>query len=164
MNGPLTTFLKYKAIHPNSHAKYVPTPANLKAWEYAIKSSQSRVVYQTVEIDTRLLDMVRAMYRVHSFIAMPYETQQMYLRIAACYPGYKVFACGSRVRGDYIDGSHESIVIDARVKAGMRARAKSDFDFWVEPDAEQVGELPPGADRCRLRIPENEKILIPHEH
>lgn len=88
----------------------------------------------------------------------------IYGHIVSRFPGFKVYACGSQVRGDYVIGGYgmdNSQINQARVLAGMKFTNGSDFDFWVEPDAEQVGWIMDDCDRCRLRIPENEKILLP---
>ena len=106
---------------------------------------------------------LRKQYGVNRYEDFPSETKAKYLFIAACFPGFRVYACGSRVRGDYIHRGHpdsfEQFV--ARAAAGMPDKEDSDYDFCVEPGAEQEFDLPPWADRARLRIPEKEKIAIP---
>jgi hypothetical protein len=106
---------------------------------------------------------LRNLYGVTVYEDFPDETKSCYLFIAACFPGVRVYACGSRVRGDYIQHGHpdsfEQFV--ARAAAGMPDKKNSDYDFWVEPGAEPQFELPDWADRARLRIPEKEKIAIP---
>ena len=127
---------------------------------------------------TRDLSGVEALRKtrgVKTFADFPESTKAVYLEVAKCFPGVQVWACGSRVRGDCIDtpviqenGQHKrgawleyANVIRARKAAGMKDKVKSDFDFFVSPDAEQVGELPKGAERVRCRMPENERIEIP---
>ncbi len=158
-----TVWITFRAMFPNSSQPFTDDPAKVEAWRYAIRQKQAATVYSTIAVDNSELLAIRQIYAVKDFDGMPKYQQDVYLKIAVCYPGFQVYACGSRVRGDYVEcfypGDH--IVIQARKKAGLRARVQSDYDFWVEPAAIQVGELPPDADRCRLRIPDNEKVKVP---
>ena len=106
---------------------------------------------------------MRSIRGVTYFEEFPKATQEIYLKIAACFPAHDVWACGSRVRGDYVEAAENyEFVRKARRLAFMAEKETSDFDFWTTPDAKQVGELPKGADRCKVRVPDEEKILIPY--
>jgi len=98
---------------------------------------------------------------VKSFDEMPRFSRMGYLEIATCFPSFQVYACGSRVRGDYVDDRHDDITQRLRDLAGKKKKDCSDFDFWVEPGAVPVCKLPDYADRCKLRIAEHEKIPLP---
>lgn len=114
---------------------------------------------------------IRKLRGVKTFDDFPESTKAVYLEIAKCFPGVQVWACGSRVRGDYVDKEpsrddrerHDSWVCSIiwREKAGMKLKEESDFDFLVAPNAVQVGELPENTERVRCRIPESELIEIP---
>lgn len=165
----LRSWVKFRMLHPFSVELYIDMPDNVKRWEYmneqAMKFKCTIENLPKVTVDNSLLLSIRAIYRVTNFEEFPGMTQVMYFTIARCFPGAQVYACGSRVRGDYVDAtglrSAELQVEIARSKAGLKHRQMSDYDFWVEPGAEMVGVLPDNADRCRLRIPENEKVAIP---
>lgn len=121
-------------------------------------------VLPKIHVDNSLLLKIRGIYGVQRFEQFPAYTKAVYSAVAIQFPNSQVYACGSRVRGDYSDiGVHPTDVqvTYARKQAGMKQRAQSDYDFWVEPGARQVGDLPANTDRCRLRIPENEKVAIP---
>lgn len=155
-------WVKYRTLFPNSRQAFSFDRSKVSAWAYAIKHCQ-KGDYTKIVVDNGLLLSIRSVYGVSDFSQMPEHTQIKYLEIAKCFPGAQVYACGSRVRGDYVDLScpDDHIVMVARRLAGLKCRRQSDFDFWVEPGAAQTGELPEHADRCRLRIPENEKVKIP---
>lgn len=116
--------------------------------------------YKKVDRNFDLINAIRAMSSVVVFSGFPIETQNMYLRIAAAYPDSNVFACGSRVRGDYVDKDSEAVVHRARKAAGMKPTEQSDFDYVVEPGAKQIHDLPPNCDRCNFDVPNEEKVLI----
>lgn len=107
------------------------------------------------------MQTMKMLHGVKCYDEMPYMSKRGYLEIAKRFPGFQVYACGSRVRGDYVESEHDVLTQKLRALAGKKKKACSDFDFWVEPNAVQVGDLPEWADRCRLRIPENEKIPLP---
>jgi len=107
------------------------------------------------------VEILRNQRGVKTFTDFPQSTQDIYLRVAKCFPGWQVWAVGSRVRGDYVTVVCSADVHLAREQAGMKTKLWSDFDFMVSPDAVQVGELPPNTERVKCRIPESEKIEIP---
>jgi len=128
-----------------------------------------------IKRDLSGVEHLRQLRGVKTFADFPQSTQDIYLQVAKCFPGWQVWAVGSRVRGDYIDvpeiqenGKHKrgdwleySNVIRAREAAGMKDKVNSDYDFLVSPEAVQTGELPPDTERVKCRIPETEKIEIP---
>jgi len=89
------------------------------------------------------------------------RTKGVYRHIASLFPGFPVYACGSRVRGDRVEYLDKDEVRQWRAIAGKADKDVSDYDFWTSLDAVQVGELPRYADRIRNGIPDDEKILIP---
>lgn len=169
-NSMFREWVKFKILHPFSTEEYAPTPENLTRWKYhnihAAAFKREANALPTIAVDNSLLIKIRGIYGVSSFNQMPGYTQAVYNSIAKCFPGFQVYACGSRVRGDYSDASNATdfVVMEARKAAGMRSRPTSDYDFWVEPGAIQVSDLPANCDRARLRIPEKEKVQIPICH
>lgn len=90
---------------------------------------------------------------------LPAYAKKRYRQIDDLFPECRVFACGSRVRGDYVnerDGLERRAL---RGRAGKKAREVSDYDFWVSPDCEPIGPLPPWADRLPVQLPNS--ILVP---
>jgi len=114
-----------------------------------------------IKRDLSGVEALRKLRGVKSFDQFPESTKAVYLAVAKCFPGWQVYAIGSRVRGDYVDRFEGSAIYAARYRAGMKSKIESDFDFLVSPDAVQVGELPENTERVRCRIPENERIEIP---
>jgi hypothetical protein len=155
-----TVWVQYKMVCPNSKEPFSTDPKKVRAWEWILHQWRTRERGRPVKLNRDMLLDLQAERRVRSFCMFPKDTASKYLGIAACYPDHNVYACGSRVRGEYIDNGDARAVI-ARKLAGMRVRQNSDFDYWVEPGALQSSELPPNSDRCRLRVPEREKVLIP---
>lgn len=121
-----------------------------------------RAALKEVVNDTKDIEAIRAKYGVKDFAEFNQYVADSFRFIADAYPGVQVYACGSRVRGDYISAWHPEFwrVKDARLRAGMANKNTSDYDYWIPPEIETV----PGNsmfDRVRVRIPENEKIPIP---
>ena len=114
-----------------------------------------------IKRDLSGVEHLRQLRGVKTFAGFPQSTQDIYLQVARCFPGWQVWAVGSRVRGDYVTAICGSDVHLAREQAGMKTRLWSDYDFLVSPEAVQTGELPPNTERVKCRIPETEKIKIP---
>lgn len=164
VESPIRTWAKFRLKHPYATDEFSTDPEKLVKWRYHNLARATMPELKTIVVDNSLLLKIRAKYGVKSFDQMPGYTQAVYSSIAKCFPGFQVYACGSRVRGDYADAGvtpTDVTVTFARKAAGMKQRPNSDYDFWVEPSAIQTKNLPPNCDRARLRIPENEKIAIP---
>jgi len=155
---------EYRRICRNSTQLFSSDPMKVAAWKYAISESREAEAFREVTVNDEWLRAIMSKYAVASFAQFPESTKRIYREIARCFAPAKVYACGSRVTGAYIDeskGADNEATLCARALAGRSTnKRKSDFDFWVSPYAVQVRALPPGADRCRLRIPDNQKILI----
>lgn len=113
--------------------------------------------------DTKDIEAIRAKHRVTDYNQFKDYQKHYWRLIGGMYPGVQVYACGSRVRGDYIEpGQTEYFQIkDARMRAGMAPKRESDYDYWIPPEIETVTSRYSNFDRVRVRIPENEKIPIP---
>lgn len=108
------------------------------------------------------VEWLRSMRGVKRFTEFPERVQRIYLEVAKCFPNAQVYACGSRVRGDYVEAGDGNDVRGARRRAGMKDKAQSDFDFFI-PDGqiEAKGKLPPNTERVRARVPLTELVEIP---
>lgn len=146
---------------PLRREPYDPTPENVRRWEWHIKQAEERPKGEPLSKDDGAITLLRLKRAVTCFSDFPAATRAIYTDIAGRFPGSQVWACGSRVRGDYVDWAGDTEAIEARAAAGMKRKMCSDFDFWVAPDAEQVGQVVDNADRCRVRVPAKEKIPIP---
>lgn len=109
--------------------------------------------------DLSSVEQLRKVRGVKTFDDFPPATQRVYLEVAKCFPGVQVWACGSRVRGDYVETGDYFFVKEARKMAGMKRKEQSDFDFWTT--GKPVRELPENTEQVRCRVPENEKVAIP---
>jgi len=158
-------WIKFRRLHPFNKEPFLDSMERETKWLYHIAQTEGAKNYTRIVVKNDELLKIRELYRVSKFEAFPPETKAVYTAVAKCFPGFQVYACGSRVRGDYVDfneaNRHEKIVIQARKAAGMKHREQSDYDFWVAPGAVQVGALPQNSERARLRIPESEKVAIP---
>lgn len=128
-----------------------------------------------IKYDLSGVEQLRKLRGVKTFADFPQSTRGVYLQVAKCFPGWQVWAVGSRVRGCYICIlSFQELGMNygeswieyertkqARLAAGMKDKGQSDYDFLVAPDAIQIGQLPKGAERVRVLVPKDERIPIP---
>lgn len=114
-----------------------------------------------VHRDLSGVEELRKLRGVKTFEEMPLYVQRVYLEVARCFPNIQVWACGSRVRGDYIEPGDYFFVKIAREMAGMKPKKESDFDFFIYGKAHPVCALPPNTELVKCRIPEKELIAIP---
>ena len=161
--SPMQTWVKFRTLHPYSRDEFSTLPEKLTKWRHHNATRMAQPEYKKITVDNSMLLKIREKYGVTSFDQMPAYTQAVYYSVSKCFPGFQVYACGSRVRGDYFEVGHPEFltVHIARQKAMMKQTPQSDYDFWVEPAAIQIKDLPPNCDRARLRIPEKEKVAIP---
>ncbi len=127
--------------------------------QFRQKEQENVPVYTPVILDMSLVIELRKERGVKRFDEFPENTKAIYLNVAKCFPGVQVWACGSRVRGDYKSWKDNFFEWLARSAAGMKDKRYSDFDFWTT--GTPVCELPKNTDHVRGRVPENEKIPIP---
>jgi hypothetical protein len=99
--------------------------------------------------------------RVKRWKDFPPTTKRVYQQIADCFPGLRVYACGSRVTGQWCDESTTLEFRKGRIAAGYKNKTASDFDFWMDRRVEPVRPLPDGADWVRLRVTKPERIMLP---
>lgn len=158
-------FLEFKSIHPRNTEPYNPTPENIERWRWHVDQNlhRKRVLgsahrWQQPE-NAEFADLIERR-RVRTWDDFDVLTKAVYTGIARCFIG-PVFACGSRVRGDYIEPNDPPHVAAWRKEAGKAEKTVSDFDIFVPKDTVHALPIPEYVDIIRHGIPENEKILIP---
>ena len=119
--GIREAYNEYLRLHPKTRQQYSPTPANHAKWLRAVKAAQQNADLPSTTFDSSEIEAIRVERRVSTWFDFDAETRARYTLVAMCYPGRQVYACGSRVRGDYADGTAR--VAAARAKAGMKMRA-----------------------------------------
>lgn len=110
-------------------------------------------------MDTRARDaLVRGRSSIR-FTDLPPSTQGKYREIAKLFPGEVVYACGSRVTGEYIDNGDPRIA-SLRKSVGKTIRRDSDYDFIVRTGAIPVGPIPSWADRLPDHTPQLMMVAV----
>jgi hypothetical protein len=162
MTTPRALYKRFREIHPRSLEPYNPTPANVRRWAWHIRQAGTHPKYtRYVPEKCKDFEELVKIRRVRSFDDLEVFDKLIFQRIANCFTG-PVYACGSRVRGDYIEITDPPEVAEWRKRAGKPPKEVSDYDFWTPADSFQVcEELPKNADRLRHGVDDKEKILIP---
>lgn len=157
------TYVIYEAFMRLGHARreaFEPSPANVARWLWHIQNAP-RVIGAPILLnfrDVEEIEDLRKQRRVERFAEMPMKTRHVYLRIAECFAGNQVYACGSRVDGDYIDADDANFeaIRAIRLRAFKADKPESDFDFYVEGDVEPIfGFENIGGKADRLKIVHN---------
>ena len=172
------TWQRFRLAHPHSREPFVDTPGNRLRWEYHLREVQknkqnttSRMVLRPIP-NARMGNVWKSRAPA-SFEKMDVQTQQRYGMIYDCFPGIQIFACGSRVNGDYVDTWSEPHIREMRRALGKADKDESDFDFWVPSNISPVSILPTFADRLFYLPAGERKIPVPmwdfsklpeHEH
>lgn len=139
---------------------FEPTRENVARWLWHIRNAP-KVIGTPIAInlrDVEAIEDLRRMRKVSHFDEFPMSTRQVYQRIAECFAGHQVYACGSRVDGDYIDKDDPNfdIIRNIRLRAFKSDKTESDFDFYVEASAEPIFSLNDvGGKADRLTIKNN---------
>lgn len=157
-------FERFKTVFSNSTDEFLPTPANVGRWTWHLaNAAPPSKQAQWKEVRHSEYSELIEKRRVLRWQDFPPLTRGVYQHIAEHFPGQPVYACGSRVRGDYVEDSDGPVVRAWRTAAGKTDKRVSDFDFLVALDAVQIGALPSYADRLRHGVAYEEKIPIPME-
>lgn len=158
----LKVWNRFKKLFPNSPELYPNyTPENIARWAYHIKEAEKNQGFEKVEVDICDIEKIRLSRCVKTWDGFDIVQKVSYTSIAEAYPGVQVYACGSQVRGDYMEYPVFEFVKQAREKAGMRTDRISDYDYWVHPHAKQCGVLPNYADRFRGKFNPDKMVAIP---
>ena len=157
----LGIWARFKAIHPNTPENPDYYEASVKRWLYHINEAEKNKGFERAELDMSEIERIREENRVKKWADFNSFQKVSYRAIAESYMGVQIFACGSQVRGDYMEYPPREKVIIARQKAGMRTDRFSDFDFWVEHGFKPTSPLPNYADRYRGKFNEKEMVAIP---
>lgn len=161
--APDKLFERYKEAYPTAKDEYSPTPANVRKWQNAIEAKEKISNLARYERDMTGIEQLRAQRGAKTYEGMAQNARNVYQALKEQYIGVNVFACGSRVRGDYVDmwDMEGSEVRRARIAAGMPNKIESDFDFWLSGEEETKQGVPPVCDRVRCIVPNSEKIMLP---
>lgn len=168
------TWQRFRLAHPHSREPFIDTPANRLRWEYHLQEVQQMQERDAIIASENILQRFFSGLRAPaSFEKMDVQTQQRYGMIYDCFPGVQIFACGSRVNGDYVDAWSEPHIREMRRALGKAEKVESDFDFWVPSNISPVFDLPTFADRLFYLPAGERKIPVPmwdfsklpeHEH
>lgn len=155
-------FLKFKKCCPNSRDQYIPTNENMIRWRWHVSQMEQHKIEigKTPTIRRKAKPRKFERRRAKSFDDLPPYMRQQYGEIASHFPGIQVWACGSRVAGDYVEPWDDPEIALLRAANFKQPKSQSDFDFWIEGSPTPVGDLPTWADHVRGRISENERIKI----
>lgn len=162
-------FERFVQLHPNKQEKYNPTFENVSRWAWHVREAENRIEGQafayTIDGAAQAFAAKRAFL---NFAHMPKYMQEKYTELAALFPDMRVYATGSRVRGEFIEIDSHADVLEMRKRLGKSDKLESDYDISVEPKpgkpgmtiAEIKSKLPAWADVVRP-VPGDRKILIP---
>lgn len=163
-----TIFDKFKTAYPNNREDYIPTPSNIARWDWHLKNTPQRVHGGKVEPNPDAIRIAQDR-RVKSFEEMPEDTKEKYLVLASLFPGRQIWACGSRVSGEFIGSEFPDRSFSIRwmrKELGRAEKPQSDYDFWMpllpgENRVEIMMLLPSWADLLPHGVPDEQKILVP---
>ena len=165
--NPVELFVKFKKLHPYNREAYVPSEQNIARWKYHIAQYEKHelplkeYLHSPKQWAIELADS----RRVRSFDDFDPDTQRRYLHLSGRFPGIQLYACGSRVKGDWIDDETDSRIVEMRRELG-KANKRSDFDFTIpsmtaDEKYKAMRLLPAGYDLLIFGVPEDEMIPIP---
>ena len=151
-------YYAFKHVCPNSKEKFAPTLENIAHWKFQINRAKERETFEPITLNSEPLEKIKQLRKFENFQEMPAYMQWRYLRISSCFPGFQVWAAGSRVDGSYIESWEGEEIAEPRRLAGKQDKVSSDYDFAVDIKAVPVYDLPALTDRLKVRT--NNKIPI----
>lgn len=165
----LELFEVFKELHPNNSERFAPSIENAMRWRYAINAAHQRGATMPKDFvlpDSSLSILFANSRRILRFESFPMTTQEVYKRVAALFPGRKVYAVGSRVSGEYIDETSGEKVKQMRSDLMKKPTTVSDYDFTLDllpgESVESIRSLlPKGVDFVAHHPKSDPKLLIP---
>lgn len=158
MNKAKQLFDHFKQLAPNSADLFDPTPANLHRWQFHV-DNVGQIHRPQYELDRQPLEILSEQRAIFEWADFDTVSAIRYTIIGGLFPGIQVYACGSRVRGDYVDMYSPQIILDARKLAGKPDKPESDYDFFIRgPHIEPIAQLPKWADYVR-HIAQGETLI-----
>ncbi len=169
-------YQEFKALHPNSKEQFEPTAENLQRWHWHIVEAGKRPAGEAVDmsIPEQALSIAKGR-SFATFYDMPPYMRERYLHIAGLFPGIQFYACGSRVKGEYIEKWSGESIRHLRKMLHKPEKEESDYDVCIDqylyrlndgsdvviPNKEEIrAGLPKWADLI-TGVPKDEKIAIP---
>jgi len=162
-------FDRFKELHPNNSEPFTPTLPNMQRWNYHIRQAEKQAHYDSVSFETDAEAIEAAKARAFkSWDDFPAYMQSKYQQIAGMFPGVQFYACGSRVRGEYVEGWSGDDIRKLRKALHKSDKRESDYDVCMDiagPEskvkaADIRSKLPIWADLV-TGVPDEEKISIP---
>lgn len=161
MKDERATFDIFKTLHPNNTEEFNPTPENLARWEWHVNHRQADIAVPAFEFQgLEELEAIRKERGAKDWEDLPETMRRAYAILASLFPGIMVAACGSRVRGDYVEAWMPDSFRRLRQSAGMAWKTQSDYDFVAFTTGGPISDLPEWADRLKY-APTAEQIFIP---
>lgn len=162
-------FDRFKQAFPNSKEQFLPTLENVMRWQWSMNEAELRAQRETMPFamkDDRSAKALAKARRVSVFDKMPIASRDKFLILASLFPGRKVYACGSRVTGEYVETDSPKNVLKMREVLLKKEVKESDYDIAMEfKEGEKVANLRkllPAWGDLVANLPKSEpKILIP---
>ena len=166
---PRETYDQFTALHPNAAEDFNPTRQNVTRWNWHNLRASERPTFEQAPPLADSADYVTAQRMAlsrsfNSFGEMPAYMQEKYALLASLVPGLQLYACGSRVSGEYIEKNTGDEITAMRKALGKSPKMVSDYDvctdFMRYPRAVSLSQLlPPWADLLHYQT--TDKIPIP---
>lgn len=120
-------------LHPNSREQFEPTPENLQRWHWHIVEAGKRPAGEAVDmsIPEQALSIAKGR-SFATFYDMPPYMRERYLHIAGLFPGIQFYACGSRVKGEYIEKWSGESIRHLRKMLHKPEKEESDYDVCMD--------------------------------
>lgn len=162
-------FDRFKKAYPNSSEEFDPTLENVMRWRWSLNEAELRAQRETMPFamkDDRSAKALANARQVRVFDKMPAGAREKFLILASLFPGRKVYACGSRVTGEYVENDSPGNVLKMREVLLKKKAKESDYDIWVEMNKgdkiSNLRKLLPAWGDLVMNLPESEpKVLIP---
>ena len=154
---------EFKTMFPNSPEKYSPTTENVTRWEWHIREheTQKSKFPKPVLRPSRKIDRDAPIRAVSRFDEFPAYMVNAWGEIASHFPGVQVWACGSRVSGEYVEKWSPDTVRQWRAANYKKPKIESDYDFWIAGFPTPIGQMPDWADWVKGTIDQKQRIQIP---
>ncbi len=124
---------EFRAKHPNNSEGLPLTPENITRLQWHLKQELRKGDFVQIEYkENATARQIADSRRFETWEQMPAYMRANYLRIADCYAGSQVFACGSRVTGEYLERWSGPEIRQMRDNLCKSEKEESDYDFLIK--------------------------------
>jgi len=137
----MEVYAEFIRLHPKSKEVFILSDENLKRWRWHIENIKAMPHLERIEINGALARDWADARKFYDFSELPKYMKTRYSILSSLFPDRQVYACGSRINGEYVEDWSGPEVDEMRAQLMKQVKRTSDYDFFMDiPPKEPIPE------------------------